>query len=68
MIDGHKVGCTGKKHFAKFGHAERAAKRCNRRDGRAHVQAYHCRNCNGFHVGEARSYRRLDGRRVAAEE
>jgi hypothetical protein len=52
----HKPGCTGKKHFAKFGQAATVAKRRNRCDGGAHLEAYHCRFCNGFHVGEARSY------------
>lgn len=51
-------GCTGKKAFARFTQAEEAAKRLNRRDGSAHVEAYHCKHCNGAHVGENRDYKR----------
>ena len=64
MNDGHKVGCTGKRQFARFGQAARAAKRRRRMDGGAHVEAYHCRHCNAFHIGEARDY----GKRRRREE
>ena len=64
MNDGHKVGCTGKRQFARFGQAARAAKRRRRMDGGAHVEPYHCRHCNAFHIGEARDY----GQRRRREE
>ena len=51
-----KTGCTGKKEFQTFCLASASAKRLNRRDGDTHVEAYHCRCCNRFHVGESRSY------------
>jgi hypothetical protein len=50
------AGCTGKRSFARFDQASRAAKRRNRKDGGAHLDAYHCRKCNTFHVGESRTY------------
>jgi len=50
-----QAGCTGKKQFDKFSQADKAAKRRNRSDN-AHLEAYHCRHCGSFHVGEARSY------------
>jgi hypothetical protein len=57
------AGCSGKKHFTRFTLANKAAARRNRRDGGAHLEAYHCRNCNGFHVGESRAYKQRDRRR-----
>lgn len=63
----HKVGCTGKQHFERFTQAEKAAKRRNRMDGSAHLEAYHCVFCNGFHVGESRSYRRPNPRKEPIE-
>jgi hypothetical protein len=51
-----KAGCTGKAVFIRFDQAERAATRRNRKDGGAHVEAYHCRHCHRFHVGENRQY------------
>lgn len=51
------VDCTGKSRFVRFGQAERAAKNRNRKDGGAHLEPYFCRHCQGFHVGEARSYK-----------
>lgn len=62
MNDGQKVGCTGKRQFARFGQAARAAKRRRRMDGGAHVEAYHCRHCNAFHIGENRNYRKPNRR------
>jgi site-specific recombinase XerC len=62
--DVHLVGCTGKRAFARFCQAARAAKRRNRNDGGAHVEPYHCRHCHGFHIGEARDY----GKRRRKEE
>ena len=56
MTDGYKHGCTGKRQFAAFGQAARAAKRRNAKDGGAHLEAYHCRHCNSFHTGERRDY------------
>lgn len=56
MSDAPKTGCTGKRAFARFSQATHVAKRRNRKDGGAHVEAYHCRHCDQFHVGEARSY------------
>lgn len=58
MSDDHKVGCTGKSPFASFGEAQKRARRMRQRDNGAHVEPYHCRHCNRFHVGEARSYGR----------
>ena len=63
MSDGHKVGCSGKRQFAKFCQAARAAKHRNRTDGDAHLEAYHCKHCQGFHVGEARDYGHRDRRK-----
>jgi len=57
VTETHVVGCTGKSRFTRFGQAERAAVRRNRKDGGSHLEAYHCRHCHGFHVGEARDYR-----------
>ena len=61
----HKAGCTGKREFGTFTQAKRGAVRLNRRDQGAHVEAYHCKFCHRFHVGEARSYGRDDARRGA---
>lgn len=58
-----KVGCTGKKAYASFIGAERAAKLLNREQEKAHTAAYHCRYCASFHVGEARAHGRKDARR-----
>lgn len=57
MSTAHKVGCTGKRPFARFCQDDAAAKRRRRKDGGAHVEAYHCRHCDAFHVGEARGYK-----------
>lgn len=54
----HVVGCTGKKAFATFCQAKRAAKRMNRVHDDGHLEAYACRHCHRFHVGEARDYGR----------
>ncbi len=51
------AGCTGKSRFVLFGQAERAAKNRNRQDGGAHLAPYFCRYCQGFHVGESRTYK-----------
>jgi hypothetical protein len=59
----HVVGCTGKREFVRFDLARRAAKRRNRKDGGAHVEPYHCRHCNRFHVGERRDHGHRDKRR-----
>lgn len=64
MTDQFVTGCTGKKVFVRFTHADRAAKRRNRSDAGAHLEAYHCQHCNRFHVGEARAH----GRRKARKE
>lgn len=60
------TGCTGKKRFDSFGYASTAAKRRNRHD-RAHLEPYHCRHCNGFHVGESRRYKQSDKRQAQPE-
>ena len=52
----HVVGCTGKKRFIRFSTAKRAAKRLRQNDDQAHTEAYACRHCVGFHVGEARDH------------
>lgn len=59
----HVTGCTGKKTFERFTQAQRAAKRRNRNDAGAHLEPYHCRHCNRFHVGEAREHGRKDFRK-----
>lgn len=62
-----QAGCTGKRSFTQFTLADQAATRRNRKDGGAHVEAYHCRHCNSFHVGEARSHGRRDARKDISE-
>lgn len=62
----HFAGCTGKKSFERFNQAENAARRRNRHDGDAHLEAYHCRHCNRFHIGENRSYKVKDKRKEVA--
>jgi hypothetical protein len=54
----HKIGCTGKREFGTFCQAKRAAKRMNRAHEAGHLEAYACRHCHRFHVGEARDYGR----------
>jgi hypothetical protein len=49
-------GCGGKRAYESFTVAERMAKRTNRGREDAHVEAYHCRHCNHFHVGENTRY------------
>ena len=67
MSEQHKTGCTGKRQFARFAQAAKAAKRRRRLDGGAHVEAYYCRHCDGFHIGEARSHGKPDARREVVE-
>lgn len=62
-MSGIKLGCTGKKHFNRFNKASTVAQRMNRRGNGAHVEAYHCRHCHGFHVGEADNYGHRDKRK-----
>jgi len=62
----HIAGCTGKRSFERFHQAAVAAKRRRRMDGGAHVEAYHCRHCNQFHVGEAMSHGQRDRRKDQA--
>lgn len=64
----HVTGCTGKKHFTRFALARAAAKRSNRHDHGRHLEAYHCRHCNGFHVGESRQDKRADKRKRSTKE
>jgi len=59
----HIIGCTGKIRFQSFFIARTSARKLNQRSKGAHVEAYHCTHCNGFHVGENRDYRRKDKRR-----
>lgn len=59
----HFAGCTGKRVFTRFGLAAAAAKRRRRKDGGAHVEPYHCKHCNHFHVGEAMEHGRRDRRK-----
>ena len=54
----HKIGCTGKSAFSTFARADFRAKRLRQNRDTAHVEAYHCRHCHQFHIGEARSYGR----------
>ena len=66
-------GCTGKRAFGKFCQARTAADRMRRQheDG-CKVEAYRCRHCGMFHVGQkfdlrgspARSIRQRDARRL----
>lgn len=58
-----KTGCTGKWSFATFGQAGHSAEKLNRRDHNTHVEPYHCRHCNKFHVGENRSHGLKDARK-----
>lgn len=48
----HAQGCTGKLRYAAFCDARNVARFIRRQDEAARVQAYHCRHCHGFHVGE----------------
>lgn len=64
-----KAGCTGKRTFLHFGQAKKAAVKLRREYDDAHVEAYHCEQCGGFHVGERREYGIKDARRsVQIEE
>lgn len=63
MAAPHVTGCTGKKRFTRFGTADQAAVRMRRNDDDAHVEAYHCKHCNGFHLGEARAHGKKDHRK-----
>lgn len=56
-------GCTGKLQIDTFKRASDRAAKMRKRDGGAHVEAYLCRHCHKFHVGEARSYGRKDKRK-----
>lgn len=67
MSQRHVNGCTGKREFARFDQAARSAKRRNRDTDAAHLEPYHCRHCNKFHVGEARDHGRRDARKEAIE-
>jgi hypothetical protein len=62
----HKTGCTGKSAFDTWHEANRRARRMRQRGNGAHVEPYHCKHCNQFHVGEARSYGKR-AQRVAPE-
>lgn len=66
-LPAHRAGCTGKKAFPLFDLAAKAAKRRRSHDGGAHVEAYHCRVCRQFHVGERRDYGQKDARRAEVE-
>lgn len=57
------AGCSGKKPLDSFERARGVAERMNRRDGDAHLVAYHCRHCGRYHVGESREYGKADARR-----
>ena len=63
-----KAGCTGKRVFASFAQGKKAAERLRREHEEAHVEAYHCRVCNGVHVGENRDYGQRDARRKPESE
>lgn len=67
MTRDHYAGCSGKVKFATYKQADRSAKvmRQNHERG-CHVEAYHCKHCQHFHVGEPRDYGRKDARREAA--
>ena len=55
MIDDFKPGCTGKKAFTSHGQAAHRAKRMRQdHEGSCFVEAYHCRFCGQFHIGQAR--------------
>ena len=60
----HKNGCTGKASFTTFARADLRAKRMRQRKESAHVEAYHCRHCHRFHIGEAPRYRPSSARKV----
>lgn len=46
----HTRGCTGKKKYRSFSYAEVIATRSAQRSEDP-MHAYHCKHCNGFHVG-----------------
>lgn len=56
MTETIRAGCTGKSAFDQFAQAAHAAKRRNRQSSDAHLEAYHCKHCNHYHVGESRTY------------
>lgn len=43
-------GCSGKKKYRSFSYAEVIASRSAEQNNEA-MHAYHCRQCNAFHVG-----------------
>jgi hypothetical protein len=51
-VSEHAQGCTGKLRYAAFQAARAVARFIRRSDRASHVEAYHCRHCHGFHVGE----------------
>lgn len=57
------TGCNGKKRYESFRAADYAARRLRQKVDESHVAAYHCRHCNGSHVGEARSHGKRNPRK-----
>lgn len=51
IITDHKPGCTGKKPFGTMQAARRRAKIMRRKYDKP-LEAYHCRHCRAFHIGE----------------
>lgn len=48
----HRVtSCTGKVRFDSFALAERARTRPSKRRGAVARSVYHCKLCNGYHLG-----------------
>ncbi len=61
-----RAGCKGKKAFAHHGQAEHRAKRMRQNHERdCFVEAYRCRHCGQWHVGQSRGG---DVRRLKAKE
>lgn len=51
MTDDAAVSCEGKERFRSFKRAQKVADRQAQRHEGERFIAYHCRHCDGFHVG-----------------
>lgn len=56
-------GCFGKKVYASYWAAARAAKRLNRAYAGARANPYHCVFCKGYHCGNQIKGARRSGKR-----
>lgn len=57
---GHPAQCSGKRPYASFKEANRAARALMKRAPSGDVKAYQCGCCRAFHIGRLR--KRLDRR------